>query len=115
MDTIRLGSAQFPPLLAAIPDPPKIIWTKGDPTALLPPAVAIVGARAASREGMATAAALAADLSRAGVTVVSGLARGIDAAAHRGALDAGGKTIAVLGTGIDVVYPAEHRELSANI
>ena len=115
MDCIRLGSQDFPQLLAQIPDPPDIIWFRGDLSALTAPAVALVGARAASRDAVTTAAALASDLARAGVVVVSGLARGVDAAAHRGALEAGGKTIAVLGTGIDVVYPAEHRELSANI
>ena len=77
--------------------------------------VAIVGARAASREGMAAAEAIAGDLARAGIVVASGLARGIDAAAHAGALDAGGTTIAVLGTGIDCVYPAENEALFERI
>ena len=115
MDTIRLGSPRFPALLAQIPNPPEELWTRGDVSICDKPAVAVVGARAASRGGMAIASAIAGDLARAGVVVVSGLARGIDSAAHVAALDAGGKTIAVLGTGIDVVYPAEHRELTERI
>ena len=77
--------------------------------------VAIVGARAASQEGLTAAYEIAFDLARAGVVVISGLARGVDSAAHRGALDGGGKTIAVLGTGIDVMYPAENTELAQRI
>lgn len=115
MDTIRLDSPRFPPLLAQIPDPPEELWTRGDVSICAKPAVAVVGARAASRGGIAIASAIAGDLARAGIVVVSGLARGIDSAAHVAALDAGGKTIAVLGTGIDVVYPAEHRELTERI
>ena len=115
MQTIRLGSPSFPPLLAQIPDPPDQLWVRGDLSIWLKPAIAVVGARAASRNGLAMAAAIAGDLARAGVVVVSGLARGIDSAAHAGALAAGGLTVAVLGTGIDVVYPAEHRELSERI
>lgn len=115
MVTIRLGSQGFPALLAQIPDPPEELWTRGALSICDKPAVAVVGARAASRGGMAIAAAIAGDLARAGIVVVSGLARGIDSAAHVGALDAGGKTIAVLGTGIDIVYPAEHRELTERI
>jgi len=115
MQTIRLGSPSFPPLLAQIPDPPDELWVRGDLSICLKPAIAVVGARAASRNGLAMAAAIAGDLARAGVVVVSGLARGIDSAAHAGALAAGGLTVAVLGTGIDVVYPAEHRELSERI
>ena len=115
MDTIRLGSQRFPALLAQIPHPPEELWIRGDLSIFDKPAVAVVGARAASRGGMAMAAAIAGDLARAGVVVVSGLARGIDSAAHLAALDAGGKTVAVLGTGIDVVYPAEHRELTERI
>lgn len=115
MDTIRLGSPRFPALLVQISNPPEELWIRGDLSICDTPAVAVVGARAASRGGMAVAAAIAGDLARAGVVVVSGLARGIDAAAHIAALDAGGKTIAVLGTGIDVVYPTEHRELTERI
>ena len=115
MVTIRLGSPGFPALLAQIPNPPQELWIRGDLSICDKPAVAVVGARAASRGGIAMAAAIAGDLARAGIVVVSGLARGIDSAAHVAALDAGGKTIAVLGTGIDVVYPAEHRELTERI
>lgn len=115
MACIYLGTAEFPPLLAEIPDPPDCIWTRGDVSLLTRTAVAVVGARAASRDGQAIASQIAGDLARAGVVVVSGLARGIDSAAHIGALDAGGATIAVLGTGIDRVYPAENRELHERI
>jgi DNA processing protein len=115
MDIIRLESPRFPALLVQIPNPPEELWIRGDLSICDKPAVAVVGARAASRGGMAIASAIAGDLARAGVVVVSGLARGIDSAAHIAALDAGGTTIAVLGTGIDVVYPAEHRELTERI
>jgi DNA processing protein len=115
MDSIWLGSSRYPPLLAQIPNPPKQVWIRGDSSVCDKTAVAIVGARAASREGKAVAAQLAADLARAGVVVVSGMARGIDSAAHQGALDAGGKTVAVLGTGIDVVYPPENAALAERI
>ena len=115
MSCVYLGTHEYPPLLAEIPDPPDCLWTCGDRAILSRVAVAVVGARAASRDGCAIAAQLAADLARAGVVVVSGLARGVDAAAHAGALDAGGSTIAVLGTGIDLVYPAENRELHDRI
>jgi DNA processing protein len=115
MDTIRLGSSRFPSLLAEIPDPPAVLWVRGDLSICEKTVVAVVGARAASREGMEAAGAIAADLARAGIVVASGLARGIDAAAHTGALDAGGTTIAVLGTGIDRVYPPEHEPLFERI
>ena len=105
----------FPLFLLKFPNPPEELWMRGDVSICDKPAVAIVGSRAASRGGMAIASAIAGDLARAGIVVVSGLARGIDSAAHVAALDAGGKTIAVLGTGIDVVYPAEHRELTERI
>lgn len=111
MDTVRLGSSSFPQLLTEIPNPPAILWFRGDLSICDKTVVAIVGARAASRAGVAAAEALAGDLARAGVVVASGLARGIDAAAHAGALDAGGTTIAVLGTGIDCVYPEENATL----
>lgn len=112
MDRILLGNSDYPPLLAEISDPPQCIWTRGDPGALHRLAVAVIGARTASQQGLVAARDIAADLARSGIVVVSGLARGVDSAAHRGALDGGGTTIAVLGTGIDVVYPAENRELS---
>ncbi len=108
MDCIHLGTPEYPRLLAEISDPPTCIWSRGDRALLSATAVAVIGARAASPEGLIAASEIAFDLARAGIVVVSGLARGIDAAAHRGALDAGGKTIAVLGTGIDRVYPAEN-------
>jgi DNA processing protein len=115
MDVLELGSPQFPPLLAEIPNPPQVLWTRGDRSLFAGPCVAIVGARAATRDGLGIAYQLAADLSCAGIVVVSGLARGIDSSAHRGALDTKGKTIAVLGTGIDRVYPSENEQLHGRI
>jgi DNA processing protein len=115
MDVINRRDGNYPPLLAAIPDPPAVLWTRGDRAILTATAVAVIGARYPSREGLTAAAEIAGDLARAGVVVVSGLARGIDAAAHRAALDAGGTTIAVLGTGIDRVYPAENAGLFEEI
>jgi DNA processing protein len=106
---VRSGD-DYPVLLRHIPDPPLALTLRGALTA--EPCVAIVGARRASEYGRRMAFEIARDLARAGLTVVSGLAAGIDAAAHRGALDGGGRTIAVLGTGIDVVYPSWHAELA---
>jgi DNA processing protein len=107
----------FPPLLRAIHDPPVGLFLRGagDPELLARPAVAIVGARACSPYGSQVARSLARELAVAGVLVVSGLARGIDGAAHRGALEAGAHTVAVLGCGIDRDYPASHRELARAI
>jgi DNA processing protein len=115
VDCIHLGTEEFPRLLAEISDPPACIWTRGDRAVFAPLAVAVIGARNASQEGLIAAGEIAGDLARAGIVVVSGLARGIDSAAHRGALEAGGKTIAVLGTGIDVVYPPENDQLTEQI
>jgi DNA processing protein len=98
---------RFPTALLAISDCPAQLWYRGRLAALDAPAVAIVGSRAASAVALEMAARLAADLARCGVTVVSGLARGVDSAAHRGALSQG-RTIAVLGSGVDVIYPREH-------
>jgi DNA processing protein len=95
--------------------PPPVLWVRGDPSALNTPAVAIVGSRAASPYGLAVSTQLAGDLAAAGLTVVSGMARGIDSAAHRGALDREGITVAVLGSAVDVVYPAEHAGLAREI
>lgn len=115
MDCIHLGTTGYPALLAEISDPPACIWTRGDRSILSATVVAVIGARNASHEGLIAAGEIAFDLARAGIVVASGLARGIDSAAHRGALDAGGKTIAVLGTGIDRVYPAENDQLAEKI
>jgi DNA processing protein len=108
---------RLPPLLGAIHDPPPGIFLRGaaPPDALARPAVAIVGARACSPYGAQVARMLGRELAAAGLAVVSGLARGVDGEAHRGALEAGGLTFAVLGCGIDRDYPASHRELAARI
>ncbi len=107
----------FPPLLRAIHDPPPGLFLRGTAEAglLALPAVAIVGARACSAYGRQIARSVARELASAGLVVVSGLARGVDAEAHRGALDAGGITVAVLGCGIDRDYPASNRELARQI
>jgi len=110
-------SRTFPPLLRAIHDPPPGLFVRcrADIELLSRPGVAIVGARACSGYGAAAARSLARDLAAAGLVVVSGLARGVDAEAHRGALAAGGVTVAVLGCGIDRDYPAAHAELGRRI
>jgi DNA processing protein len=107
----------FPPLLRAIHDPPPGLFLRGqaDVELLVRPAVAIVGARACSAYGRQIARSLGRDLAAVGLVVVSGLARGVDAEAHRGALEASGSTVAVLGCGIDRDYPAAHRELGRQI
>ena len=107
--------AAYPRQLAAIDDPPAVLWVRGDPARLSAPAVAIVGSRTGSPYACAVAERLAAGLAEGGVAVISGLARGVDAAAHRGALSAGGPTVAVLGSGVDVVYPPEHASLAEEI
>jgi len=114
---VARSSAAFPPLLGAVHDPPAGLFVRGaaDLELLARPAVAIVGARACSGYGASAARTLARDLARAGLVVVSGLARGVDAEAHRGALDGGGATVAVLGCGIDRDYPAAHAELARRI
>jgi DNA processing protein len=108
-------SPAYPARLARLSDPAPLLLVRGDVSALTAPCVAIVGSRAATVAGLDTARTLARDLAQAGVVVVSGLALGIDAAAHRGALDAGGRTVAVLACGPDRIYPARHRELAAQI
>jgi DNA processing protein len=105
----------YPVLLACIHDPPPVLWVRGNPAALGRPMVAIVGSRAATPYAVEVAARLAADLASRGIVVASGLARGVDSSAHRGCLDGGGQTVAVLGSGVDRVYPAEHRHLAAMI
>jgi DNA processing protein len=105
---------RFPTLLGAISDSPPVLWYRGRLPVFDPPAVAIVGSRAATSVSVDTAARLATDLATRGIVVVSGLARGVDSAAHRGALSAG-QTIAVLGSGVDYIYPPEHAPLAAQI
>jgi len=105
----------YPPLLAAIEDAPPLLLIKGDPGHLQKPTMAIVGARNASANGRKIAGILATDLVKAGFVVVSGLARGIDGAAHGAVLQAGGVTVAVMAGGTDVIYPPEHADLHARI
>ncbi len=112
---VTLHDADYPKLLREIHDPPLVLYVKGDLSALNEAVVAIVGSRRASLYGMEVSERLAYDLALRGVTIVSGLARGIDGAAHRGALKATGKTVAVLGNGLASVYPPEHEELAKSI
>ena len=105
----------YPSRLKEIPDPPGVLFVRGNIVPADGLAVAIVGTRHATHYGLAQAERLAGGLSRAGYTIISGLARGIDAAAHRGALKAGGRTLAVLGSGVLNVYPPEHADLAAEI
>jgi len=109
------GDDGYPPLLRRIASPPAMLFVAGDPGLLWRPAVAVVGSRAATAGGRANAAQFATALARAGLCVASGLAAGIDAAAHAATLEAGGATVAVLGTGPDVAYPVRNRPLMARI
>jgi DNA processing protein len=109
------ASPDYPALLSQIPDAPPVLFVLGEVTPADEWAVAMVGTRKASVYGREVARRLAEELGRNGVTVVSGLARGIDGIAHKAALDGGGRTIAVLGSGVDRIYPAEHRRLAAAI
>ncbi|MCH7729391.1 MAG: DNA-protecting protein DprA [Planctomycetes bacterium] len=115
IDVLTPADETYPRLLREIHDPPSVLFARGD---LLPRdnlAIAIVGTRHASHYGIKQAERLATTLARAGLTIVSGLARGIDAAAHRGALDANGRTIAVLGSGLLNIYPPEHKDLAKDV
>ncbi|MBI3324364.1 MAG: DNA-protecting protein DprA [Candidatus Omnitrophica bacterium] len=107
--------AEFPAPLKQIPDPPLVLYLKGRWEDMDETAVAVVGARRASVYGQQTAQRLACELASRGATVVSGLARGIDGAAHRGALQGRGRTLAVLGNGLTRIYPPEHEELASQI
>ena len=105
----------YPPLLKAIHDPPLALYVTGEPGALSLPCVGIVGTRAPTPYGRANAASFASALSKAGYSVVSGLARGIDTEAHKAALSAGGATVAVVGSALDKLYPEENRKLAHEI
>jgi DNA processing protein len=112
---LRRGSAEYPPAIERICDPPLLLYCRGNIQPQDELAVAIVGSRRCTVYGRQQAEKFASALARAGVTIVSGLARGIDAAAHHGALAAGGRTIAVMGTGLAEIYPPEHRELAEQV
>jgi DNA processing protein len=108
-------SDSYPPLLKQIADPPLALYVRGDVTVLMEYAVAMVGTRRPTAYGSSVAHRLAADLAQRCLTIVSGLARGIDSASHRGALEAKGRTVAVLGSGLDVLYPRENKNLAERI
>jgi len=115
-DILVLDDGVYPSLLREIYDPPVTLYVKGAWFECLEqPCVAIVGSRKCSTYGQNAASMLARDLAQRGVTIVSGFARGIDAAAHRGAIEGGGRTVAVIGTGIDEVYPRDHKKLAEEV
>ncbi|MGZ8211698.1 MAG: DNA-processing protein DprA [Burkholderiales bacterium] len=109
---VTLGDGDYPQSLLDAPDPPLLLYAKGRLELLNAPAFAIVGSRSATQQGMAHAETFGRALSDAGLTIVSGLALGIDAAAHRGGLAGASSSIAVVGTGLDIVYPARNRDLA---
>jgi len=112
---LRCNEDDSPPQLETTPSPPAALFVAGDPATLLAPQIAIVGARSASAQGLANARDFARTLGRAGLSITSGMADGIDGAAHAAALECGAPTVAVVGTGPDLVYPRKHRDLAARI
>jgi len=112
---LPISDEDYSPLLAECSDAPCLLFGRGDPSVLTKPAIAIVGSRQPSLDGFYLAEYFAHDLALAGFVIVSGLASGIDTAAHRGAIKAGGKTIAVVATGIDTTYPRSNRPLCEEI
>ncbi|MGE5489802.1 MAG: DNA-processing protein DprA [Actinomycetota bacterium] len=112
---LTLADESYPKALLEISDPPTVLYVRGRPELLNTPSLAIVGSRNATRQGMQNAEAFAKALAAEGLTIVSGLALGIDAAAHQGALTAAGSTVAVIGTGADRIYPARNRDLALAI
>lgn len=112
---LTLDDPGYPPLLREIPDPPPVLYVRGTLIDTDRSALAVVGTRRATAYGNAMTQQIVGPLARQGITIVSGLARGIDGAAHQAALDAGGRTIAVMASGIDRVYPPEHRALAESI
>ncbi len=112
---LTLADAAYPQSLLEIPDPPSVLYVRGDLAALNRPSLSMVGSRNPTAQGARNAEQFAFALSRAGLVITSGLALGIDAAAHRGALAAQGSTVAFIGTGIDRIYPAHNRDLALEI
>jgi DNA processing protein len=112
---LSIDHPDYPVLLRQIPDPPPVLHVRGQLAALNAPALAIVGSRQATLDGVRTARSMAAELARRGIAIASGLAAGIDHAAHAGALDAAGTSLAVIGTGVDECYPAAHRGIADRI
>lgn len=115
LDLLCLDAPDYPPSLKEIFDPPIVLYVRGSKESLAKPGIAIVGTRRPSPYGSSVAEQLAAELASRGLAVYSGLARGIDTAAHRGALKAKGKTAAVLGSGVDVIYPPENKKIAQQI
>ena len=114
-ELVTLGDPRYPQLLREIFDPPILLFSRGRVDLLSSISVGVVGTRRPTPYGLAVSERLSADLTHAGLTIVSGMARGVDSAAHKGALSAGGNTVAVLGCGVDVIYPSENRKLAAEI
>ena len=112
MEVVPWFDPRFPALLNCVDDPPPVLWTRGAVEMLAEAAVAVVGSRAATTYALDVGARLGGELADRGVVVTSGLARGVDSAAHRGCLDAGGSTVAILGSGLDRIYPPEHEDLA---
>jgi DNA processing protein len=112
---LSIEDLQYPPRLKEIYDPPLILYVRGDPEALTRPGIAMVGTRHPTPYGSGMAERLACDLAAQGLVIISGMARGVDTASHRGAISAKGKTVAVFGTGVDVIYPKENTRLSEQI
>jgi len=112
---VTMGSELYPAHLAEIYDPPLVLYVRGNPRILLDPGIAVIGTRHPTPYGLGMAERLAQDLANCGLVIISGMARGIDSIAHKGAVQARGRTIAVFGTGVDVIYPRENRKLSEQI
>jgi DNA processing protein len=112
---VTLGSELYPAHLAEIYDPPLVLYVRGDPRILLDTGIAIIGTRHPTPYGLGMAERLSQDLANCGLVIISGLARGIDSQSHKGAVQARGRTIAVFGTGVDVIYPRENRKLAEQI
>ncbi len=112
---VTIGNADYPPLLREIYDPPVVLYARGDVALLQRSLFAVVGTRRPTPYGLAAAERISSDLSSAGLVIASGMARGIDTAAHQGALAVAAPTVAILGCGVDVVYPSENRKLSEQI